>query len=578
MATRSKSTKPAQGKNTDSRQRNFFAGLISWLCMLGLIYAFTCLLLGLAFTAAGYSYAIDIGYLLYKLMNSAEIPYDVALRTVSLVCLILVIFVLVFAFRNDRKQFETDLSFGLSKIWVELKFAAVAGALIVCWNLQNGWISLLATVLGIYLLCLDAGVNRTFFQRTIIKSILKGINSKENKTPYEYLCTKRLYSTVSVVSAIFLAGVFFFSLLVYMSNRELLKSQNVQFLIGFGIVLFAGAGIIGSVSWYSISMRKDLRDLNQITIQVEKMYSGNLKAVNHVPPTSNFYDLAMQMNMIRTGIQKAVDEGTKADKTKVELITNVSHDIKTPLTSIITYVELLKQDKELPPHLRDYLQTVSEKADRLSHIVQDVFEVSKAATGNIHLSMETLDIGKLLQQVFAEMEETLQSAPFTWRLDITAPPLPIRADGQKLYRVFQNLIRNCTQYALEGSRAYVTLKEQGGMVEVTMRNISKNELEPSAAEYLTGRFVRGDQTRTTEGSGLGLSIAKSFTEACGGNFLLQTDGDLFLVTVQFPLVLQQPDLSAFTGAKVDTEEASEPPLPEAPGKPENPAAESREHS
>lgn len=540
MATKSKNIKPPSKNIPDPMRRNFFAGLISWLCMLGLIYAFTCVLLGLAFTAAGFPYALDISYILYRLMNSAEIPYDVALRTVSLICLILLIFVLVFAFRHDRKQFEVNLGLGLSKIWVELKLIVITCTVIFFWNLQNGWLSLLAAVLGIYLLCLDLGMNRSFFQRNIVSDILTAVNANRDKNAYEYLSVKRLYSTVGVVSAIFLAAVVFFSILSYLGSLKILKNENAHFLLGFGIILFAGAGIIGSVSWYTISMRKDLKDLTQIMSQVEKMYAGNLKAINHVPPTSNFYDLAMQMNMIRTGIQKAVDEGTKADKTKVELITNVSHDIKTPLTSIITYVELLRQDKELPPHLRDYVITVSEKANRLSHIVQDVFEVSKAATGNISLSMETLDFGKLLQQVFAEMEETIQKAPFTWRFDLTDALLPIRADGQKLYRVFQNLVRNCTQYALEGSRAYVTLKEHNGMAEFVMRNISRNELEPSAAEYLTGRFVRGDQTRTTEGSGLGLSIAKSFTEACGGNFTLRTDGDLFLVTIQFPLAATHP--------------------------------------
>lgn len=528
-----------KSKSTDPLQRNFFAGLISWLCMFMLIYAFTCLLFGLAFTAAGYPYAVDISYILYTLLNAAVIPSDVILRATSVVCLLITAIALVFAFRGDRKQFEQDLSHVLGKIWVEVKFLAVAGTAFLVWNLQNGWISLLAAVLGVYLLSLDVGVNRSYFRRNFVNSILNTINSKKGKSLYEYRAIRRLYSTVSIVSGIFLFGIFLFSLLSFSVANDMITSKNLQFILGLIITFFSLAGIIGAVSWYAISTKKDLRDLSHIMAQVEKMYAGNLRAVNHVPPTSNFYDLAMQMNMIRTGIQKAVDEGIKADKTKVELITNVSHDIKTPLTSIITYVELLKQDKELPPHLRDYVVTVSEKANRLSHIVQDVFEVSKAATGNISLNMETLDLTKLLQQVFAEMEQTISNSPFTWRIDIPETALPISADGQKLYRVFQNLIRNCFQYALEGTRAYVTLKENMGTAEVMIRNISKSELEPSAAEYLTGRFVRGDQTRTSEGSGLGLSIAKSFTEACGGKLSLHTDGDIFQVTVQFPLVYPQ---------------------------------------
>ncbi len=273
------------------------------------------------------------------------------------------------------------------------------------------------------------------------------------------------------------------------------------------------------------------------------MYGGNLNAVNHVPPTSNLYDCAMQLNMIRTGIEKAVEEGTKADRTKVELITNVSHDIKTPLTSIISYIELLKKEPDLPDHVMDYISTISRKAERLSSIVQDVFEVSKAATGNITLNMEDLDIGKLLQQTFGEMDETLRNSQLIWRIDIPDVPMLVHADGQRLYRVFQNLIRNCDQYALEGSRAYVSLSSQNGCAVVSIRNVSRNEITMDS-EDLTARFVRGDQNRTTEGSGLGLSIAKSFTEACGGQFSVRTDGDLFIATVQFVQINRAPVPSA----------------------------------
>ena len=290
----------------------------------------------------------------------------------------------------------------------------------------------------------------------------------------------------------------------------------------------------------------------------------------------------MQLNMIRTGIQKAVEEGIKADRTKVELITNVSHDIKTPLTSIISYVELLKREPDLPPHVMDYIKTISQKADRLNHIVQDVFEVSKAATGNISLDLEDLDIGKLLQQTFGEMEEDLRQSTLAWRVDIPDTPMLVHADGQRLYRVFQNLIRNCDQYALEGSRVYVNLTAQpnpagGGLATVMIRNISRNEITMDA-DHLTARFVRGDQNRTTEGSGLGLSIAKSFTEACGGRFNVHTDGDLFIVTVQFPLVVKAPVAPPAPAATAVPQEETPPaeaqPVEEAPPPPrQEPPAE-----
>ena len=274
----------------------------------------------------------------------------------------------------------------------------------------------------------------------------------------------------------------------------------------------------------------------------------------------------------RTGIQKAVEEGTKADRTKVELITNVSHDIKTPLTSIISYVELLKREPDLPPHVMDYIKTISQKADRLNHIVQDVFEVSKAATGNISLDLEDLDIGKLLQQTFGEMDETMRNSGLAWRVDIPDIPLLIHADGQRLYRVFQNLIRNCAQYSLEGSRVYVTLSAQNGAAIVSIRNISKNEITMDP-DHLTARFVRGDQNRTTEGSGLGLSIAKSFTEACGGRFTVRTDGDLFMVAVAFPLMVKPPQPPVVQTAAAPGQPTAQPMPGESSAEPALPAEE-----
>ena len=338
-------------------------------------------------------------------------------------------------------------------------------------------------------------------------------------------------------------GVLGVSAATFLSLLRVAQSPIRDFFL-LGVVGFAAAGVIGSIFWYTLALKRDLRDWSVLLAQIAEMYGGNLNAVNHIPPTSNLYDCAMQLNMIRTGIQKAVEEGIKADRTKVELITNVSHDIKTPLTSIISYVELLKREPDLPPHVMDYIKTISQKADRLNHIVQDVFEVSKAATGNISLDLEDLDIGKLLQQTFGEMEEDLRQSTLAWRVEIPDTPMLVHADGQRLYRVFQNLIRNCDQYALEGSRVYVNLTAQpnpagGGLATVMIRNISRNEITMDA-DHLTARFVRGDQNRTTEGSGLGLSIAKSFTEACGGKFSLRTDGDLFQVTVSLPLAQELP--------------------------------------
>lgn len=529
-----------KSKNTNTKG-SLFTGLISWLCMMLFVFGLVSIAVGLIMI----SFFPSSAYVLQgsQLLRSASIESTYQLSTedriVAFTCLIFIDILLIFLFRKSRKQFVASLAYVLSKIWVEIKFAALLVMVLLSVQLNfsiwmvEGWV-----ILFLYLICLDIGHNRKLFSRNITSSILAAINA-DNRSQYSHISKKRLASTLGVISGILLCGLFLTAFVNYLRKQGyFVFSGSKSFVIG-GIVVSAIVGICGAVLWYAISMRKDLQDLNDIMKQVEEMYNGNLNAVNHIPPNSNFFDFAMQMNMIRTGIEKAVEEGVKADMTKVELITNVSHDIKTPLTSIITYIELLKKEENLPPHVNDYINTIANKADRLSHIVQDVFEVSKAATGNINLNMEDIDIGKLLHQTLAEMEETIQESDLNFRIDIPEGPLMVHADGQKLYRVFQNLIRNTVQYALENSRAYITLREAEGQAVVSIRNIARAELDTTAAEYLTGRFVRGDKTRSTEGSGLGLSIAKSFTEACGGKFDLKTDGDIFLVRVFFPILPQR---------------------------------------
>jgi len=475
------------------------------------------------------------------LQAEKETLYQMVLMGVCFLTLFIVVLVFVFAFRQDRRRFEAAIAEWLSKIWVEVKLLVIGSVMMFCLLLDAnttllfGTSTLSAGIILLYFLCLDVGHNKTFFRHNIIHSILKSLNSYKAMTTFQQRSLRRVYSCLGVI-----LGILALVALIYLGFNNA-RHYNPLFQIGF--VLFAVIGVLGTIWWYVLALKEDLRDWNVLMAQIAEMYGGNLDAVNHVPPTSNLYNCAMQLNMIRTGIQKTVEEGIKADRTKVELITNVSHDIKTPLTSIISYVELLKKEQNLPPHVMDYVNTISRKADRLSHMVQDVFEVSKAATGNISLDLEDLDVGKLLQQTFAEMDETLRNSQLTWRVDIPDTPILIHADGQRLYRVFQNLIRNCAQYSLEGSRAYVNLTAQNGCALVSIRNISRNEITMDGDD-LTARFVRGDQNRTTEGSGLGLSIAKSFTEACGGRFAVRTDGDLFTVTVQFPQVIRPQSAAA----------------------------------
>ena len=560
-------------KSTEAKGTDVFKGAISWICSLLLLCGLTTGLLVLLFIALDPQLAGGLGEAFINL-TYGEYPRWLPVAAISVILFVAALLALLFAFRKDRHDFENMLAAWLAKIWVEVKLLVIVAVVLVAILLDfgttlGGMITPVVAVVFLYFLCLDIGKNRQFFRHNIVHSLLKALNSYRDLTGFEQRSLRRLLSTLAVI-----VGVLGVSAATFLSLLRVAQSPIRDFFL-LGVVGFAAAGVIGSIFWYTLALKRDLRDWSVLLAQIAEMYGGNLNAVNHIPPTSNLYDCAMQLNMIRTGIQKAVEEGIKADRTKVELITNVSHDIKTPLTSIISYVELLKREPDLPPHVMDYIKTISQKADRLNHIVQDVFEVSKAATGNISLDLEDLDIGKLLQQTFGEMEEDLRQSTLAWRVEIPDTPMLVHADGQRLYRVFQNLIRNCDQYALEGSRVYVNLTAQpnpagGGLATVMIRNISRNEITMDA-DHLTARFVRGDQNRTTEGSGLGLSIAKSFTEACGGRFNVHTDGDLFIVTVQFPLVVKAPAAPSAPAAVAAPQEETPPaeaqPVKEAPPPP-----------
>ncbi len=245
-------------------------------------------------------------------------------------------------------------------------------------------------------------------------------------------------------------------------------------------------------------------------------------------------EIAERINSIGQGLDSAVENSLKNERMKTELITNVSHDIKTPLTSIINYVDLLKRENFTDPRICSYLDILEQKAQRLKALTEDVVEASKAATGNINLEMTELNFTEMVQQAAGEFQEKFRERDLTMVVLLDEKPMTIRADGRRLWRVLENLFNNVVKYAMEGTRVYVELKTSGIQAVFSMKNISAQSLNISADE-LTERFIRGDVSRNTEGSGLGLSIAKSLTELQGGDFQLYLDGDLFKVILTFPM-------------------------------------------
>ena len=224
-------------------------------------------------------------------------------------------------------------------------------------------------------------------------------------------------------------------------------------------------------------------------------------------------------------------EEAKSQNMKTELITNVSHDLKTPLTSIITYVDLLKEEGLTEEKRRSYVQILEQKSQRLKVLIEDLFEVSKAQSGNVTMNFMEVDVVSLMKQVRSEMSDQLEESTLMFRWNLPEGKVLLLLDGQRTYRVFENLLNNVLKYAMPYSRVYVDILDEHSHVKVLFRNISAKELSGTDAEHLTERFVRGDASRNSEGSGLGLAIARSFVELQNGKLQIETDGDLFKVTI-----------------------------------------------
>lgn len=246
------------------------------------------------------------------------------------------------------------------------------------------------------------------------------------------------------------------------------------------------------------------------------------------------------LNRIQEGIGKAVAERMKSERFKTELITNVSHDIKTPLTSIINYVDLLEKEEIENPKVQEYLEVLSRQSTRLKKLIEDLIEASKASTGNLAVACECCDAQVMLTQTIGEFEEKLQAAQIELIVQGGKTPVYIQADPRHLWRIFENLMNNICKYAQPSTRAYVNIEKDGQRGSIIFRNISKYALNIDSDELME-RFVRGDSSRNTEGNGLGLSIAKSLTDLMQGTFELVVDGDLFKVIVTFPMVEEKPD-------------------------------------
>lgn len=280
---------------------------------------------------------------------------------------------------------------------------------------------------------------------------------------------------------------------------------------------------------------KDFAYLNKITIDARRIYEGKINDDIAEEGNGALRDLAHSINNMKRGLRKSIENENKSERMKTELISNVSHDLKTPLTSIISYVDLLKRAEVEPEEARAYIEVLEKKAQRLKILIEDLFEASKAASGSMQLNFEKIEVNALLKQTLGEAEKKIEEAQLDFKTNIPQEKIYINADGRKIWRVFENLVSNTVKYALKGTRVYLDVKSDDEKVYIVIKNVSAYELNFDSSE-ITERFKRGEESRHTEGSGLGLAIAKSIIELHGGTLTISIDGDLFKVTVELKTI------------------------------------------
>lgn len=341
--------------------------------------------------------------------------------------------------------------------------------------------------------------NRSLFQHTLIYQILKKV----------FLLVKHVFDSGSM-------GV-----------------KVVLLVIGYPLVVAATFFVfpitMGLAAWFAM---KKVKSFNRIKEGVEQIKNGDLLHRIEVDGKGEFSRLASNINSITDGLKKSVDSEIKSERLKTELITNVSHDIRTPLTSIITYVDLLKieNDTEI---IAEYVDVLDQKSKRLKLLTDDLFEAAKASSGSIPVQLERIDIVSLLRQGIGEMGEKIEASSLDFKLANPTEKVYVKADGKLLWRSIENLFSNIFKYAQPASRVYIDVEDLGNEILVTFKNISAYELNISVDELME-RFKRGDESRSSQGSGLGLSIAESLIHIQHGKFLVQVDGDLFKAMIYLP--------------------------------------------
>lgn len=431
---------------------------------------------------------------------------------------------------NGFDRWYTEIAAG-TVIGIWLAGTIISGTLIA--NSSLGYSHVVVTVIVICLICgtytmawfligylslvrrIKAG---TLWKNSLIRKVLKWIGKCSGKLADFVRAFSR--NTAEKIKVLLVGGAFLF-----------LQFLIIGCIFGGAEVFLLALMAVDVAAMIFVIRKADGLDL--IMDGLKKISDGELQYKIKIDTlTGKQKVMAEYINNIGSGLDAAVENSLKKERMQTELITNVSHDLKTPLTSIINYVDLMKRENPTDPKIQEYLRILDEKSQRLKVLTEDVVEASKASTGNIKLEMNDIDFVEMVQQVIGEFEEKFQEKNLTMMVHFTDEPSIIYADGQRMWRVLENVFGNVVKYAMEGTRVYAEISNRNKKVTFSLKNISAQPLNISADE-LTERFIRGDVARNTEGSGLGLSIAKSLTELQGGEFKLYLDGDLFKVMITF---------------------------------------------
>ena len=331
---------------------------------------------------------------------------------------------------------------------------------------------------------------------------------------------KAIFRLLSKKTGVILVGMLF-GYTAFIGILGILTPESPLPVI-IGVLLFGFAAFV---------VARRSADLDEVKKGVSEVRNGNVAYKIPELRCEDMKALAANINDIAMGLDESVSAKVKAERMKTELITNVSHDIKTPITSIINYTELLSKVDGLPEEAKDYVAVIAKKSDRLKNLTQDLFDISKVQSGNDEVVLEKLDVALLIGQALAEHDNEIQNSGLQFCVD-TPKELFISADGRKMSRVMSNLIGNILKYTMQNTRVFISAADKAGVIEIVLKNISAYPLNFSAEE-ITGRFVRGDESRTAEGNGLGLAIVKSYTEICNGTFDVVLDGDMFKAILKF---------------------------------------------